>query len=557
MKSNSRHSDSRASSQDTSESLPYSLMLVLLSLYFAQGLPSGFITQALPAILRQYDVSLRMIGWSGLLLAPWALKFLWAPVVDKYFSPRLGRARSWILPLQLLSAVIVFAVGFIDPNKLAQATYLWSLFVLLFVLSMVGATHDVATDSLATRTLSYHRASTGLDDDITEVVQSAKVKPQQNPYQGLGNAMQVVGYRLGLILGGGVFLMVLGHWSWQLSFTIMALFIVMNLVPIWRYPEARKDKEASFKSTHSSTNITTNINTNTNTNNTDTNQKFSVETSTNLDSHSYQNTNSAAEPNTASTISVAIPNSLFSSVTSQADTHVTPNSFTANISQIISKTKHYLQQQYGYFWANQQMRAWLVVLLTFKIADGISSGMVKPMMVDMGIATASIGLWVSVVGSVASLIGAGAAAWVLKRVAHYQALLGFNVFQLLATGLYALVAVAYEYQPMPLAMSPHYQTWLFFSAYAANAIEHMAAAMALVAMLTMVMHYARHERAGSDFTTQVCLLTVFSGSSHLLSGYLAEWLGYAGHFLLSVVIGACCLLPILYWQQIYKRSFSH
>ena len=49
---------------------PYALLGVLLTLYFAQGLPAGFITQALPAILREYDVSLEMIGLSGLLLVP-------------------------------------------------------------------------------------------------------------------------------------------------------------------------------------------------------------------------------------------------------------------------------------------------------------------------------------------------------------------------------------------------------------------------------------------------------------------------------------------------------
>jgi len=63
---------------------------LLLSLYIAQGLPAGFLTQALPAILRQYHVSLTVIGWSGLLLFPWAVKFLWAPVVDHHYSEKVG-----------------------------------------------------------------------------------------------------------------------------------------------------------------------------------------------------------------------------------------------------------------------------------------------------------------------------------------------------------------------------------------------------------------------------------------------------------------------------------
>ena len=52
---------------------------VLLSLYMAQGLPTGIFTQGLPAILRSYDVPLKVIGLTGLLAIPWALKFLWAP----------------------------------------------------------------------------------------------------------------------------------------------------------------------------------------------------------------------------------------------------------------------------------------------------------------------------------------------------------------------------------------------------------------------------------------------------------------------------------------------
>lgn len=475
-----------------SQPMPYRLLAVLLTLYFAQGLPSGFITQALPAILRSYEVSLEMIGWSGLLLAPWALKFLWAPVVDKYFSPKLGRARSWILPLQVMSAMIVMAVGWFEPTQLAEPMTLWSLYALLFMLSLVGATHDVAADGLATRSLtSQHlpRATTGIDDDISEVM--------QNPHQGMGNAIQVIGYRLGLILGGGVFLMVIGIWSWQLSFFAMAVLILLNTLPIWRYPEVA----------------------------------VAAEREQNL---ANQSAKTVSNPNSHDALNHANPN---------------PNpSYIKSLS--IAKLLHYLQQQYGYFWQDRQMRAWLGVLLTFKIVDGISSGMVKPMMVDMGIATASIGLWASVLGSVASLVGAGIAAWVLKRVAHYKALLWFNVLQVAATGLYALVALAFEFGWFIRAG----ETPPFWWAFGANAIEHMVAAMALVAMLTMVMHYARHDKAGSDFTTQVCLLTVFSGSSHLISGYLAEWLGYSGHFILSVGVGVLCWLPLLYWRKVFTTT---
>lgn len=479
---------------------PYALLGVLLTLYFAQGLPAGFITQALPAILREYDVSLEMIGLSGLLLVPWALKFLWAPIVDKHFSSYWGRSRSWILPLQLLSAAIVASVGLFNPHQLSSPQTLWMIYTLLFLLSLIGATHDVAADGLATRSLSnIKQASTlsppqsmGENDDVVEVAQRIALDkselvsadgPVNNPYQGMGNAMQVIGYRLGLILGGGVFLLVLGSWSWRYSFFAMAALIVVNTLPIWQYPE---------------------------------NKHIPI----------------AVEPKFFETKAVSL----------ESDKPSKRRAIAA-----------YLKDQYGYFWQNQHMRAWLFVLLTFKIVDGISSGMVKPMMVDMGIATKSIGLWASVLGSIASLLGAAVAAWLLKRIAHHTALVGFNVFQVVTTGLYIVVAIGYEH-PSWLGLT---QTAPFWWAYAANAIEHMAAAFALVAMLTMVMHYARHDKAGSDFTTQVCLLTVFSGGSHLLSGFMAEQLGYTGHFILSVGVGVLCIMPLLYWHRLFvKQQFE-
>ncbi|WP_296404574.1 MFS transporter [Psychrobacter sp.] len=468
---------------------PYRLLAVLLTLYFAQGLPSGFITQALPAILREYDVSLEMIGLSGMLLIPWALKFLWAPMVDKYFIAKWGRSRSWILPLQLISALIVALVGLFDPHQLSSADTLWAIYGLLFLLSLISATHDVAADGLATRSL-------------TQLIRNNPDLPAvKNPYQGMGNAAQVVGYRMGLILGGGVLLLVLGKWSWRYSFFAMAVLIVINTFPIWRYPE----------------------------------NKIIPLTESQLKPKSNSKPTSKLKPK------------------SQPINNL--EKFQQPPKKSFALIGSYIQEQYGYFWHNKHMRSWLAVLLTFKIVDGISSGMVKPLMVDMGISTASIGLWVSVLGSAASLIGAALAAVLLKRIAHHNALVIFNALQVVTTGLYIVVAIGFEH-PNWLGFEGSAQTVPFWWAYAANAIEHLTAAMALVAMLTMVMHYARHDKAGSDFTTQVCLLTVFSGGSHLISGFIAARVGYSAHFLFSVLLGFVCLLPLIYWRKIFIQQLT-
>jgi PAT family beta-lactamase induction signal transducer AmpG len=89
--------------------------------------------------------------------------------------------------------------------------------------------------------------------------------------------------------------------------------------------------------------------------------------------------------------------------------------------------------------------------------------------------------------------------------------------------------------------------------YAANAIEHVAAAMAMVGLLTVAMDYARPAHAGSDFTFQVCAMTILGGMGYLISGYLANGLGYAAQFGLSAGLGVILLLPIIYWGSLFHK----
>lgn len=437
----------------------YKTLGLLLTLYFAQGLPSGFVTQALPAILREYHVSLEMIGWSGLVLLPWGLKFLWSPFVDSHYSAKIGRSRSWILPLQLGSVAVLIVVAFFEPTNLAQPSSVISLYALLFILSLMGATHDIATDGLATRLIKSQALS----------LDSVQHQQQHTHRQSQGNAMQAVGYRMGLILGGGVLMILLGHIGWQASFLAMAGLVALNTVPILRFSEPFSDKPMPVKTAE-----------------------------------------------------------------------------TAKIKPLTLQTIiNYIKNHYDYFWSNKELQAWLGVLLTFKIADGMSSGMVKPMMVDIGVKLESIGFWVTILGSLASLIGAGVATFLMKYLSRLYALLIFNGLQALTTGLYGAVAWGFY----------HHQLYSFNWLYAVNALEHFCASLALVAMLTTVMHYARHDRAGSDFTMQLCLLTVLGGGSHFISGYLAKTLGYPLHFSLCMLVGIICLLPIIYWhkQQNYEK----
>ena len=79
---------------------------LLSVLYFAQGLPSGLIAKALPPLLRQHGVSLSIIGFTSALALPWALKFAWAPFVDRY-----GTRKRWLLALNGTTFVLMLVIA--------------------------------------------------------------------------------------------------------------------------------------------------------------------------------------------------------------------------------------------------------------------------------------------------------------------------------------------------------------------------------------------------------------------------------------------------------------
>lgn len=170
---------------------------LLACLYFAQGLPYGFFTQSLPALMRQQGFSLAEIGLTSLLFVPWALKFLWAPLVDRY-----GQRKSWIIPLQVTASLILCGVAFLRVDG-----HFDLILGLVLLVNLLSATQDIATDGLAVDMLT----------------------PEE---RGLGNGVQVAGYRFGMILGGGVLLMALAWLGWRNAFLLMAGGLLLAAVPI-------------------------------------------------------------------------------------------------------------------------------------------------------------------------------------------------------------------------------------------------------------------------------------------------------------------------------------
>lgn len=176
--------------------------LLVIMLYLAHALPLYFFNVAMPAILRQQGMDLRWIGMLSLLYLPWAFKFFWAPLVDRYFIPRLGRRRSWLVLTQLavIAGLLALAVMRIDYG-------LWPFVLTALWISTMAATQDIAIDGYAV--------------DIYPAT-----------HYSVASTMQSIGIALGSMLGGAGTLWLYEHYNWQVALLSLTGLIAMTTLSV-------------------------------------------------------------------------------------------------------------------------------------------------------------------------------------------------------------------------------------------------------------------------------------------------------------------------------------
>ncbi|KAI9800753.1 MAG: hypothetical protein M1833_003170 [Piccolia ochrophora] len=132
--------------------------LLLVLLYFLQGIPMGLATGSVPFLLKKH-LSYGQIGVFSLASYPYSLKLLWSPIVDAVWSPKVGRRKSWILPIQMLSGFGMIWLGGRVSQMMKDAganggSGVWNFTWWWFFLVFMCATQDIAVDGWALTLLS-------------------------------------------------------------------------------------------------------------------------------------------------------------------------------------------------------------------------------------------------------------------------------------------------------------------------------------------------------------------------------------------------------------------
>lgn len=175
-------------------------MLICVFTGFASGLPLYLLLNLVPAWLRTEHIDLKVIGAFALIQFPYTWKFLWAPLLDRYAVPALGRRRGWMLLTQVALLVVIASLGGFSPQR-----DLSIIVMLATLLAFLSATLDIALDA--------YRRELLLDNEL-----------------GLGNAVHVNAYRISGLIPGSLALILADYLPWDAVFIITALFMLPGMV---------------------------------------------------------------------------------------------------------------------------------------------------------------------------------------------------------------------------------------------------------------------------------------------------------------------------------------
>ncbi|HET8723578.1 MAG TPA: hypothetical protein VFM53_05180, partial [Anaeromyxobacteraceae bacterium] len=157
-------------------------------LMLSSGMPLGFVMNTVQVFLRGAGVSLKTIGYAQVVSIPWSFKFLWAPLVDRFSLPFLGRRRGWIAAMQLaLAAGLGGLAAYVSRHLVAgpsghdvlAAGAVTGVVVIALAIAFFSATQDIALDAYT-----------------VEVLEKDEV--------GAASGLRILWYRIGMLAAGAL-----------------------------------------------------------------------------------------------------------------------------------------------------------------------------------------------------------------------------------------------------------------------------------------------------------------------------------------------------------------
>ena len=197
-----------------------SIRMVFLG--FSAGLPHPLLFATLTLWLASTEVSISeitMFGWVGII---YAIKFLWAPMLDRLRLPGLtsliGQRRSWMLLTQAIILVGLIYMSFLQPES-----DLIFLAYMSIIVAFASASQDVAIDAY-------------------------RIEIAESKFQAVLGASYQLGYRISALTSGAGALYLASFYDWKLTYQIMSMFMLVGIMTVIMIPESTKPFEKNNNS---------------------------------------------------------------------------------------------------------------------------------------------------------------------------------------------------------------------------------------------------------------------------------------------------------------------
>ncbi len=179
----------------------------ILLLGFSSGIPLALTGTTLQAWMTTEKIDLAVIGIFSLVGLPYTIKILWAPLMDRFIPPFLGRRRGWMLVTQIALALVIAAMAFSNPSG---ATTMFAVIALL--VAFASASQDIVVDAYR-----------------TEVLEPVELGP--------GAGVHILGYRIAMLTSGAVALILADHLPWKTVYLLMAGSLAVGVAASLLAPE--------------------------------------------------------------------------------------------------------------------------------------------------------------------------------------------------------------------------------------------------------------------------------------------------------------------------------
>lgn len=474
---------------------------------FASGLPLALTGSALQTWLTLENVDIATIGFFSLVGLPYTFKFLWAPLMDRFEPPFLGRRKGWMLLVQLSLAASLALLSTMRPQDQTQ----WLSLVAVLV-AFLSASQDVVIDAYRT--------------DVLEAKE-----------RGLGSSLTVFGYRFAMILSGGIALVwadsVSGNgWSWPHIYRIMAsIMLVMAFATLFFLPSLPKNNVAPTSRAK--------------------NDLIGFFVLVAVVAIGYLFTTKIASP---------LANSLLEGVFPLLpDGKVDPNlkkwadllslfvglGFTIPVAIFASKKAKFetLNVSLANFFSMKGAVSILALIILYKLGDAFAGALTTTFLLKgVGFTQAEIGVVNKVIGIWLTIIGAIVGGALMFRLGLYRALMLFGILQGAAAIGFWLLAIlgkdawgSFTLPPFDILIVSLKEAtkvdWLLLTAIGA---ENITSGMGTAAFVALLMALCNRK-----FTaTQYALLSAFSAIGRVwvgpLAGVLAPTFGWPMFFIFSI-----------------------